>query len=253
MNQQNEWNLGDLEIESLLGFFAEPRPLDSGDHLMDEELDVYALGACSAWALERLDLHLAACDGCARRVERRIAIAEEAVRVARILTAPIIYRRTARPPVNFVLPGPSIRRPGNLWVENWRAGIEPEESFRQIFFQYYRLVLSFFLKKGFSAEESHDLAQEAFVKVSRSLDSLRRESRFETWLFQICANVYRNALRAQSAARKQVVVLRVDRDLKYREITELLRVSIETVKAHLFKVRRLLKMKLTEYFASARR
>jgi RNA polymerase sigma-70 factor (ECF subfamily) len=195
---------------------------------------------------------------------------------------------------------------GNRWVERWQAGIDREESFRQIFHQYYRLVFSYFARKGFSAEESHDLAQETFLRVNKSLDTFRRESRFETWLFQVTANVYRNTLRAQSTRKRDApevslndileghdgngagepglaletgdgpldellageasevlhralqdlpsqmrrcVQLRVDQDLKYREIADLMRVSIDTVKAHLFQARQLLKVKLAEYFA----
>jgi len=195
---------------------------------------------------------------------------------------------------------------GNRWVEQWQAGIDPEESFRQIFHQYYRLVFSFFVKKGFSSEESNDLAQETFLRVHKSLATFRRESRFETWLFQVSANVYRNTLRSQSTRKRDApevslddlidgsggnggreaggpangeedpltrlltderaqvlhealqdlpsqmrrcVILRVAGDLKYREIADLMRVSIETVKAHLFQARQLLKVKLGDYFA----
>ena len=202
-----------------------------------------------------------------------------------------------------VPPSPPGESSGNRWVERWQEGIDPDESFRQIFHQYYRLVFSFFVKKGFSSEESNDLAQETFLRVHKSLGTFRREARFETWLFQVSANVYRNTLRSQSTRKRDApevsldelidgpgggepgvpttgeegplgsllsgersqvlhdalqdlpsqmrrcVILRVDRDLKYREIAELMRVSIDTVKAHLFQARQLLKVKLAEYFA----
>lgn len=200
---------------------------------------------------------------------------------------------------------PSGESSGNRWVEQWQQGIDPEESFRQIFHQYYRLVFSFFVKKGFSAEECNDLAQETFLRVHKSLATFRRESRFETWLFQISANIYRNTLRAQSTRKRDApevsltdvidgpggggggesdivqdegggpledlladersrmlhealqdlpsqmrrcVILRVDRDLKYREIADIMLVSIDTVKAHLFQARQLLKVRLADYF-----
>lgn len=199
---------------------------------------------------------------------------------------------------------PPVEGSVNPWVEQWQAGIDPEVSFQHIFQQYYGLVFSYFTRKGFSVEESQDLAQDTFLKVYKSLGTFRRESRFETWLFQITANVYRNTLRAQStrkrdaaevsidemfepagsigetasgldavagqldelltAERSQVlhdalqdlpsqmrrcVLLRVGQDLKYREIADLMRVSIETVKAHLFQARQHLKGKLADYFA----
>lgn len=190
----------------------------------------------------------------------------------------------------------------NPWVEKWQAGIDPEGSFRQIFNQYYRWVYSYFVRKGFPADESHDLAQETFLRVHKSLATFRRESRFETWLFQITANVYRNTLRSQSTRKRDApevsldevteqhngsengieepgegplaellsgeaaevlhralqelpsqmrrcVQLRVAQDLKYREIADIMRVSIDTVKAHLFQARQLLKVKLADYYA----
>ena len=194
--------------------------------------------------------------------------------------------------------------PGNPWVEKWQSGIDREACFEHIFKQYYSLVFSYFARKGFSAEESRDLAQDTFLRVYKSLGTFRGKSRFETWLFQITANLYRNTLRAKStrkreasevsldqvlepgnghgelmpgtdeaesplaslvqAERSQVVhkalqdlpsqmrrcvMLRVDYDLKYKDIAALMRISIETVKAHLFQARKQLKAKLGDYFA----
>lgn len=45
---------------------------------------------------------------------------------------------------------------------------------------------------------------------------------------------------------RQVLALRVDQDLKYREIATLLQISIETVKAHLFQARQRLRTELGE-------
>jgi RNA polymerase sigma-70 factor (ECF subfamily) len=173
----------------------------------------------------------------------------------------------------------------------------PEELFRR----YHRPIRAFFLSRGFSAEESRDLAQETFLRVYKSKEAFRGESKPATWLFQIAANLYKNTVRSRSARKREghevpletpdgqeilgdpvqeveddgplaamlteerlrilreafedlppqmrrVVVLRVDQDLKYREIAELLRVSIETVKAHLYQARQHLRDKLADYF-----
>ena len=48
------------------------------------------------------------------------------------------------------------------------------------------------------------------------------------------------------------VELRVNQDLKYREIAVLMGVSIDTVKAHLFQARQMLKARLGNYFAEPR-
>jgi len=183
-------------------------------------------------------------------------------------------------------------------VERWLLG--DDESFERVFHQYYRLVRSFFTKRGFTPEESEDLTQEVFLRVYKGRASFRGESRFTTWLFQICANAFRNELRDRSAQKRghtevrldgalgseveqledasegadpvrkalweeektrlraaladlppqmrRCVELRVDEDLKYREIAERMGVSIDTVKAHLFQARQILKEKLGDYF-----
>lgn len=59
---------------------------------------------------------------------------------------------------------------------------------------------------------------------------------------------------AQAMARlppqmRQVLALRVDQDLKYREIATVLQISVETVKAHLFQARERLRSALGEDWA----
>ena len=188
---------------------------------------------------------------------------------------------------------------GNRLVEAWQVGGDREDIFQQIFRIYYRPVYSFFSKRGFPADVCQDLTQETFLKVHRGLPAFRREARFETWLFQIAANLYRNTLRSQSTLKREAqevpldeateetggpatrgetgaldevlseercqilnhalaelpcqmrrcVELRVHQDLRYREIADLMQVSIDTVKAHLYQARQQLKSKLSGYFA----
>lgn len=215
-------------------------------------------------------------------------------------------RRTSRDS-RSLYPVQDDRPSGSRLVEKWQAGKDPkeqEESFGQIFVAFYRPVYSFFLRRGFPSEECYDLAQETFLRVSKSLQTFRHESSFESWLFKIAANIYRNTLRGQSALKREAqevsldeitehtggegegvlawstaengpldgvleqerqrilrqaldslpaqmrrcVLLRVDRDLRYREIADLMRVSIDTVKAHLYQARQQLKGKLGDYF-----
>ena len=168
----------------------------------------------------------------------------------------------------------------------------PEELFRR----YERPVVSFFLRRGFSLEDSRDLAQDTFLRVFNKWESFRGESSVETWLFQIAANLYKNKLRSLQTQKRdaqettldnseravevgdeekgpldevlkeeairllrdaledlppqmrRVVFLRVDGDLKYREIADVMHVSIETVKAHLYQARQYLRDRLSDYF-----
>ncbi|MBI3950580.1 MAG: RNA polymerase sigma factor [Acidobacteria bacterium] len=83
-----------------------------------------------------------------------------------------------------------------------QAGIDREENFRRLFECYYRPVFRFFTKRGFSTEESDDLTQETFFRVYIGMARFRREARFETWLFQIATNTYRQVLREQTMQKR---------------------------------------------------
>jgi RNA polymerase sigma-70 factor (ECF subfamily) len=61
------------------------------------------------------------------------------------------------------------------------------------------------------------------------------------------STVLREALQELPAQMRRCVILRIDQDLKYREIASLMRISIETVKAHLFQARQILKSRLEPY------
>jgi RNA polymerase sigma-70 factor (ECF subfamily) len=194
---------------------------------------------------------------------------------------------------------------GNLLVERWQKGIDRDETFRQIYLLYFGKVYRFFVRRGFPLDECMDLAQETFLRVHKHLATFRRDARFETWLFKIATNLYRNRLRSLStlkrdarevaledasegeliairpegvstrpgeegplcdvlyeerakilreamenlpAQMRRCVLLRVEGDLKYREIAVLMQISVETVKAHLFQARQQLRVRLAEYF-----
>ncbi|HZF09104.1 MAG TPA: sigma-70 family RNA polymerase sigma factor [Thermoanaerobaculia bacterium] len=212
-------------------------------------------------------------------------------------------RPTLEPNPGSKASGSSVVDPaglGNRLVAAWQAGGDREEIFRRLFHAYFRQVHAFFSRRGFPADVCQDLAQETFLKVHKGLPEFRREARFETWLFQIAANLYRNTLRSQSTQKREAqevpldelgeqdpnfaqpsrdtggldevlseerslvlyhalaelpsqmrrcVELRVHQDLRYREIADLMQVSIDTVKAHLYQARQQLKSKLAGYFA----
>jgi RNA polymerase sigma-70 factor (ECF subfamily) len=188
--------------------------------------------------------------------------------------------------------------PSLLLIEQIQAGIRVEESSRKLYHLHYRKVIAYFRKKRFSAEESRDLTQDVFSRVFKAIDTFRRESRFERWLFEIAANIYRNTLRGKKAEKRDAVEvpinvapddggggaivdpasgeksaldaivererrealrealrelppqmrtcceLRYVHGLKYHEIARVMKISIETVKAHLHQARKRLLEKL---------
>lgn len=62
------------------------------------------------------------------------------------------------------------------------------------------------------------------------------------------SRVLRDAIEGLPEQMRKCLTLRVYRDLKYREIAVVMRLSVETVKAHLFQARRRLQDELGEYF-----
>src|SRR5215210_6059247 len=61
---------------------------------------------------------------------------------------------------------------------------------RQVFTLAYRLIGD--------RQEAEDVAQEAYLRVYRSLKNFRGDARFETWLHRIVANTAINHMRRRS-------------------------------------------------------
>jgi RNA polymerase sigma-70 factor (ECF subfamily) len=178
-------------------------------------------------------------------------------------------------------------------IEKIQAGIDVDENYGKLYDLHHQKIIRFFRRKRFSPEENRDLTQEVFSRVFQGIATFRRESRFERWLFEIAANVYRNELRRRGAEKRDAVevsinvspeeeggsaqvvepvsqeqsaldamikrersarlrselqklplqmrtccVLRYERGMKYQEIATVMKISIETVKAHLHQARK---------------
>jgi RNA polymerase sigma-70 factor, ECF subfamily len=65
-----------------------------------------------------------------------------------------------------------------------------EQTGRQVYTLAYRLVGD--------RHEAEDVAQEAYLRVYRSLRSFRGDARFETWLHRVVANVAINHMRTRA-------------------------------------------------------
>jgi RNA polymerase sigma-70 factor (ECF subfamily) len=192
-----------------------------------------------------------------------------------------------------VTPALTDQDPTPRLIENLQKGIDVDESSRKLFELHYRKVIGFFRRHGFSTEDSRDLTQDVFARVFNAIDTFRRESRFERWLFEIALNVYRNKLRSLRAEKRDAPVVSIDetpedgsnpgsrvepvskekdalhgmiererrsalreafaelpaqmrrccelryiQEFKYYEIAKLMKISIETVKAHLHQARK---------------
>src|SRR5476649_148703 len=70
-------------------------------------------------------------------------------------------------------------------------------AFDLLVLRYQHKVLKLIMRYVHDATEAEDIAQEAFVKAFRALQSFRGDSAFYTWLYRIAVNTAKNYLVAQ--------------------------------------------------------
>jgi RNA polymerase sigma-70 factor (ECF subfamily) len=75
---------------------------------------------------------------------------------------------------------------------------ESLQEFSAVYAEYYPKIAGY-LRRLVGDADAEDVAQETFVKVNRSLDSFRGESRFSTWIYRIAMNTAMDHLRKPSA------------------------------------------------------
>jgi RNA polymerase sigma-70 factor (ECF subfamily) len=166
-----------------------------------------------------------------------------------------LFRRYHRPVVAFfVRRGFPIEESQDLAQETFLRVFKNMDSFRgesavetwlfQIAGNLYKNTLrSLQAKKRDAQEVSLESAEAAVVEWrSKEGDSLR------AILTQERSQRLHEALKDLPPQMRQAVFLRVDGDLKYREIADVMHVSIETVKAHLYQARQHLRDRLADYF-----
>jgi RNA polymerase sigma factor (sigma-70 family) len=79
-----------------------------------------------------------------------------------------------------------------------------QRCLNELFQRYYSRVALWCLRITGDRESAADLAQEVFIKVFRSLDSYRGESKFSTWLYSITRNHCYNEIKGRAAAPEQI-------------------------------------------------
>jgi len=103
------------------------------------------------------------------------------------------------------------RRPNvDSLVREIRAGQSSNGPFEQLFRYYLPSVIRFFRTRGVSKPEAEDLAQTVFLSVYRNVGGFRFESSFDTWLFRIVSNTWKNALRRQGTLEGRTQKVPVD-------------------------------------------
>lgn len=95
--------------------------------------------------------------------------------------------------VNRERTAPAVDVDGDL-IARFLAG--DRSAFDSLFEKYQDYVYNIVYGIIGKSDEAHDVAQEVFVQVYRSLASFRRGSRFATWLYRIAVNRAVDAARA---------------------------------------------------------
>jgi len=154
-------------------------------------------------------------------------------------------------------------------VEQALAG--DEGAFEDLVRRYEKPIYYLALRYVREEQAAADLAQTAFLKAFQGLHGFRRQASFKTWLYRIAINLCKNYLRddgkkrfdslgemdppstanplreliehedqallARAWARlpekqRMTVVLKVQEEMKYREIAEVMGSSVGTIKAN---------------------
>ena len=99
-------------------------------------------------------------------------------------------------------PGPAGRL--RMWLPlSWQSTMEGAMEFDALYGMFHPRILRY-LTRLIGPDHAEDVAQEVFVKVSRSLAEFRNEAQLSTWIYRIATNAaldkvrsaeYRSALR----------------------------------------------------------
>jgi RNA polymerase sigma-70 factor (ECF subfamily) len=86
-------------------------------------------------------------------------------------------------------------------------------AFERLIAAYQTKVYTFAFAFTGSPDTAQDLAQDALVKVYRSLGSFRFQSAFTTWLYSIVKNTYLDAVKSRAGRERALEDPLSDRDL----------------------------------------
>jgi len=92
--------------------------------------------------------------------------------------------------------------PDERLIAQWQSGRRRDEISEILVERYALRVGRFFQKRGFFDDACQDLGQEVFLRVFRGLPRFRHDACFQTWLFEIVRNVWKNAVRCHRTEKR---------------------------------------------------
>ena len=87
-------------------------------------------------------------------------------------------------------------------------------AFDLLVLKYQSRVISTVFKYVKEKQLAEDIAQEAFIKSYKSLDSFREESSFYTWVYRIAVNTAKNYI-VSSKRREEIIMTDLSEDNNY--------------------------------------
>lgn len=181
-----------------------------------------------------------------------------------------------------IVPRPQVNDPDRRIIEQCLSG--HPNGFRELYHRHQQRVRSLLFQLC-GAVALDDLVQEVFLRAWKGLGGLKHEAKFSTWLYRIAWNVacdYRRQLATRKSRHQQylyqnepltpgpdlrqlhyedlvqrglatlpleyrsVVVMHDLQGLPQKEIAEILRIPVGTVKSRLFRARGTLRAYFTE-------
>ena len=89
-----------------------------------------------------------------------------------------------------------------------------DRAFDLLVLKYQSRVISTVFKYVKEKHLAEDIAQEAFIKSYKSLDSFREESSFYTWVYRIAVNTAKNYI-VSSKRREEIIMTDLSEDNNY--------------------------------------
>jgi RNA polymerase sigma-70 factor (ECF subfamily) len=87
------------------------------------------------------------------------------------------------------------------WIQEFKGG--NKEAFNWLVLKHKNRVFNVCYRFLGDYEEANDCAQEAFVKVYRSMETFKMESRFTTWLYRIAVNTCKNRVTSREYRQRK--------------------------------------------------
>lgn len=97
-------------------------------------------------------------------------------------------------------------------IRELQRGHRRETNTRWLFERYFPALRKIFARWGCPDDECSDLSQETFVKAYRRLASFQHDASFDTWLFRIARNEWKNDLRSKGAQKRDVEIVSLASD-----------------------------------------